>query len=156
MDNTTETMNSAYAQRERSRFDRKVIAFVPVDNPGSSANPWQIGVAVLGEAGYMFPMYRSIHSTYDGAADFAEVLNDLLGHSRETATVIIAETMSRSSRQREKADTLTGRFKVEFDLVEPFEDDDEADNVATLIEEVLAQQVLHGDDIPLNIRVTVA
>jgi hypothetical protein len=92
--------------------NEKIFAFTPVQSSGIEHG---IGIAILGEAGYVANAFSSIaFDDYSKASDFCDQLHGALGYSKETAHVIVIDTMQRSTFKREQeSDTITVKLNAE-------------------------------------------
>lgn len=103
-----------YAQRMfgGATGNEKIFAFTPIQSSGSE---YGIGVAILGEAGYISNAFTSISfADYGKASDFCDQLHGALGYSKETAQVIVIDTMQRSTFKREQeSDKVTIKLDSE-------------------------------------------
>jgi hypothetical protein len=92
--------------------NEKIFAFTPIQSSGTE---YGIGIAILGEAGYVANAFSSIgFDDYGKASDFCDQLHGALGYSKETAQVIVIDTMQRSTFKREQeSDTITVKLDSE-------------------------------------------
>ncbi len=105
-------LNAMIADTRKIAGEGKIFAYEPFQ--GRYAPNWSIGVATLGEAGYI-PAPINIHfPTYDQASDFCGDLHCQLGFDANTATVIVMDTMRRSELNREQeSDTISVKMNAE-------------------------------------------
>lgn len=95
--------------------NEKIFAYTPAM---TRDNQFTIGVAILGEAGYIPSMFSSVvFPDHSAASDFCAKLHGALGYSEETATVIILDTMKRSEFKRDQKDGIV-TVKLETEQLE--------------------------------------
>ncbi len=92
--------------------NEKIFAFTPIQSSGPQ---YGIGIAILGEAGYVSNAFPTIEfDDFKKASDFCDLLHGALGYSKETAQVIVIDTMQRSSFKREQeSDTVAVKLDSE-------------------------------------------
>lgn len=94
----------------------KVFCFVTISNDYKVPR-WSIGIATLGEAGYMALSPKlgaeDDWKTMDAVVD---TMNDRLGLSVDTCIAIVADTMNRSNHHRDMEEGITNLRVREDDL----------------------------------------
>lgn len=92
---------------EQARFAGKIFCYVAVHSPVRGGDQSAIGIAVLGEPGYSFPLALETYPTYEKAATRAEELNRIFPFSPEACVAIVADTMIRQRLQRPTIERLS-------------------------------------------------
>lgn len=104
-------MDDKLIEQVKDSHKGKVVAFAAIPNMHFPNMPaFQLGVAVLGEAGYE-PL-RQFYDGYDQASEAAERLNEALGLDPDTSFTIVADTMRRSQA---KHDAMKGLVEVKLE-----------------------------------------
>lgn len=111
---------------EQARFAGKIFCYVAVHSPVRGDNQFAIGIAVLGEPGYSFPLTLELYPAYENAAARAEELNRNFPFSLEACVAIVADTMNRQRRQRPTVERLS-------DLLREATDDGSLDHLAGVV-----------------------
>jgi len=104
----TQITNAELTRIIRTEEDRRrgfLFAFVAATRNDREV-PFQIGVAILGEAGYALPKVPMLHLSYESASAMAERLNNLHGLSERASIAIVADTMHRSRMAQEEREGL--------------------------------------------------
>jgi hypothetical protein len=78
--------------------NEKIFAFTPFLVGGE----YGMGIAILGEAGYVSSIFAERFPNYDTASDFCAAANKSMGYSDDTAQAIIIDTMNRSEFSRDQ------------------------------------------------------
>lgn len=90
--------------------NEKLFAFLPVQKDGGE---YGIGVAILGEAGYMSDVFSDRFPTDMDALEFTIAAHKHMGYVEDTAQYIIADTMHRSRLARE---ATSDKIQVKLDM----------------------------------------
>jgi len=109
---------------EHARFEGKIFCYVVVHSPVHRDDQFAIGIAVLGEPGYSFPLALELFPTYDKASRRAQELNEVFSYSVETCIAVVADTMIRQGQRRPTIERLS-------DLLREATDDGTLDRLAS-------------------------
>ena len=90
--------------------NEKLFAFLTVAKGGGQ---YGIGVAILGEAGYLPDVFSDLFPTEEDALEFTMAAHKHMGYIEDTAQYIIMDTMRRSEFDREQNSPL---IKVKLDI----------------------------------------
>jgi hypothetical protein len=89
--------------------NEKLFAFTPITRGGG----FGIGVAILGDAGYLPDIVSETFADYAAADLFCSAANKSMGYSDDTAQAIVIDTMRRSEFNREQK---SEKVSVKLDL----------------------------------------
>nr|WP_295468859.1 hypothetical protein [Mesorhizobium sp.] len=91
---------------EQARFNGRIFCYVAIHSPINRDDRFAIGIAVLGEPGYSFPLALELFPTYNEASIRAEELNGVFPYSADACVAIVADTMIRQRQRRPTIDRL--------------------------------------------------